>query len=82
MSFIFSLLCILFKFQILVIFKPYKRKHYMQMSAMNGGIHCKSGTSFMGLAVNAGLNEERQNIPHSKVIPIKLHTHLLMHYQH
>ena len=22
---------------------------------MNGGIHCKSGTSFMGLAVNAGL---------------------------
>ena len=37
---------------------------------MNGGIHCKSGTSFMGLAVNAGLsisNEERQNIPHSNM---------------
>ena len=36
---------------------------------MNRGIHCKSGSSFMGLAVNAGLsisNEESQNIPHSK----------------
>ena len=33
---------------------------------MNRGIHCKSGSSFMGLAVNAGLsisNEERHNIP-------------------
>ena len=32
---------------------------------MNRGIHCKSGTSFMGLAVNARIsisNEERQNI--------------------
>ena len=36
---------------------------------MNRGIHCKSGSSFMGLAVNAGLgisNDERQNIPHSR----------------
>ena len=35
---------------------------------MNRGIHCKSGTSFMGLVVNAGIsisNEERQKIPHS-----------------
>ena len=39
---------------------------------MNRGIHCKSGTSIMGLAVNAGIstsnhaNEERQKIPHSR----------------
>ena len=36
---------------------------------MNRGIHCKSGTSCMGLAVNARLsisNEERQNIPQAR----------------
>ena len=36
---------------------------------MNRGIHCKSGTSFMELAVNARLsisNEERHNSPHSR----------------
>ena len=36
---------------------------------LNRGIHCKSGSSFMGLTVNAGLsisNEERQNIPLSR----------------
>ena len=36
---------------------------------MNWPIYCKYGSSFMGLAVNAGLNitnEERQNIPHSR----------------
>ena len=79
MSFIFSLLCILFKnlFQILVIFKLYtleetvieKALHANECEEMNRGIHCKSGSSFMGLAVNARLsisNEERQNIPHSR----------------
>ena len=42
---------------------------YKRVCEMNRGIHCKSGSSFMGLAVNAGLsisNEERQNIPHSR----------------
>ena len=35
---------------------------------MNRGIHCKSGSSFMGLAVNAGIsiwNEECSAFPHS-----------------
>ena len=73
-SFIFSILRILFKnlFQILAIFKPYcvgERDLHTDSTKckwvceMNRGIHCKSGTSFMGQAVNAGIgisNEERQ----------------------
>ena len=34
---------------------------------MNRGMHCKSGSSFMGLAVNAGIsiwNEECSTFPH------------------
>ena len=73
-SLIFSLLCILFKnvFQVLAIFKPYCGGRDLHREStkckwvceINRGIHCKSGTSFMGLAVNAGIsisNEERQN---------------------
>ena len=65
-SFIFSLLCILFKilFQILGIFKPYtleetvivKALHANECEEMNRGIHCKSGSSFMGLMHSQGRN--------------------------
>ena len=37
---------------------------------MNRGIHCKSGSSCMGLAVNAGIsiwNEECSAIPHTEI---------------
>ena len=54
---------------ILVIFKPYtleetvieKALHANECEEMNRGIHFKSGSSFMGLTVNAGIsiwNEE------------------------
>ena len=53
-----------FSFRFLVIFKPYtleetvieKALHANECEEMNRGIHCKSGTSFMGLAVNAGIS--------------------------
>ena len=76
-SLICTILCILFKilFKILVIFKPYtleetvieKSLHANECEEMNRGIHCKSGSSFMGLTVNAGIsiwNEECSAFPH------------------
>ena len=74
----FSLLCTLFKklvsdfgdFQTLCGGRDRHRESTTckWVCEMNRGIHCKSGSSFMGLAVDAGLsisNEERQNILHS-----------------
>ena len=69
-SFIFSLLCILFKILFqkfvsdLVIFKTYafeetvieKALHANECEEMNRGIHCKSESSFMGLTVNAEIS--------------------------
>ena len=72
-SFIFSLLCILFKnlvsdfgdFQTLYVRRDRHRESTtckcQECEEMNRGIHCKSGSSFMRLAVNAGIsisNEE------------------------
>ena len=78
-SFVFSLLCILFTklvsdfgdFETLGVRRDSHRESITckLVCEMNRGIHCKSGTSCMGLAVNAGLsisNEERQNTPHSR----------------
>ena len=58
-----------------------KALHANECEDMNRGIHCKSGSSFMGLAVNARLsisNEERAEhssfhmlIPALTVSPIK-----------
>ena len=58
-------------FQTLCVIRDSHRESttYKLVCEMNRGIHSKSGTSLMRLAVNAGLsisNEERQNIPHSR----------------
>ena len=69
----FFALCILFKnlFHIWGIFKPYcggRDPHIEKaLNATKRVSDCKSGTSFMGLAVNAGIsiwNEECSAFPH------------------
>ena len=78
-SLIFPIFCINFKnlvsdfgnFQTLCVIKDSHRESTTckLVCEMNRGIHSKSGSSFMGLGVNAGLsisNEETQNIPHSR----------------
>ena len=77
-SFIFPLLCILFKnlFQILVILKPYvlektvieKALDANECVRLNRGIHCKSGSSFMGFTVNAGLASLMRKAEHSSFL--------------
>ena len=65
-SFIFSLLCILFKNNC-SDFGDFQTLCGGRDREMNRGIHCKSGSSFMGLAVNAGIsiwNEECSAFPH------------------
>ena len=64
------------KNQILAILKPYCSEWDLHkentkckwVCEMNRGIHCKSRTSFMGLAVNAGINiwnEKFSAFPHN-----------------